>query len=645
MRNIWRIFVEDLKSLKSNVIALVVVVGLIITPVLYAWFNILGFWDPYSATDNLEVAVANADAGYTSSLFPTKVNAGEEIVAGLRANQEFKWVFTEENDAIDGVKSGKYYAALVIPESFSADLLTIFSGEVKHADIVYYTNQKENAVAPKVTDEGANSVSVAINQAFTKTVASVAIGTTSDLMNFVNGDGVANYGRNLDQHLETIIADLNLAADEATAFANLVDSTEAVAGSSSEVLGGLSDFGESVGPLLDQAEGGFKEGAQAFDTASGELDALLGQLGTLEQTVEKALGGLGGEESNKTQEIKQKLTAAKEALNQLVQHYREKLAIETDQLEGTLTNAKTTILTINNQLEDTARRMSETTGTLAGDLREIGGSLESTANTLTGAAMRLTGVRERLQAALDSRDLAKVREIIGSNPEGMAEFISAPTVLDKIPVYGVANNGSAFSPFYTSLAIWVGSVFLVALMETEVGKKRLAELEYAKPHELYLGRFLTFLAFALVQATIVCAGDVCFLGIQCEHVGLFFVTGWVCALVFSCIVYTLTLSFNKVGECLAIILLVLQIAGSGGIFPVVLSAEFFQVLYPFLPFTYSLQAFQGAVAGVYGDQYWSSIGMMLAFLIPMLFIGLVLRKPIIALNSKLTSKIGESKVL
>ena len=158
MKNIWRIFRADLKCLRTNVLAGVVVFGLLLTPALYAWFNILGFWAPYEETGNLEVAVANSDEGYQSTLIPTKLNAGEMIIASLRGDEEFKWVFTDENEAIEGTKSGKYFAALVIPKEFSADLMTIFSGNVKQSEITYYTNQKINAVAPKVTTEGATAL-------------------------------------------------------------------------------------------------------------------------------------------------------------------------------------------------------------------------------------------------------------------------------------------------------------------------------------------------------------------------------------------------------------------------------------------------------------------------------------------------------
>ena len=197
MRNIWRIFMADLKCLKTNVIAGIVVVGLLLTPALYAWFNILGFWSPYTETRNLEVAVANTDEGYQSDLIPMRINAGEQIVSGLRGDDQFKWEFVDENEAVEGVKSGKYFAALVIPESFSADLLTIFSGDVQHAQIEYYINQKENAVAPKVTEKGANQLSGQINAAFTGEVAEVALNLTSDLMNFVDGDGMGNFAENI----------------------------------------------------------------------------------------------------------------------------------------------------------------------------------------------------------------------------------------------------------------------------------------------------------------------------------------------------------------------------------------------------------------------------------------------------------------
>lgn len=665
MKNIWQLFTADLKAIKSNVISLIVVIGLLLTPALYAWFNILGFWDPYSATDNLEVAVTNTDAGYSSDLFPSTINAGEQVISALRADHEFKWVFTDRAAAVDGVESGQYYAAIVIPEQFSADLLSIFSGNIEHADIIYYTNQKENAVAPKVTAVGATNLSVAINQAFTKSVASVALDTTSSLMSFVSGDGVATYGRNLTQNLSQAISDLGQAQTEATAFADLIDATSGVASTASDILHSLGATATSVTPFLDQIEAGVNDGSSALGAARADLEGLLGQIDGLSSQIDQKFAKIEQKleplvDASTSSEIspedaKQKLEELQKLHSELqgkletakttITSYQDQLASKNAALLDSLQGVKNTILSVNANLQDITQRLADVSGSLASNLSVTGGSLRETATTLQGAAARLTDTRDQLAAALSSHDYAKLREIIGSNPEGIADFISSPTVLNTIPVYGMANNGSAFSPFYTSLAIWVGTVFMVALMETEVGKKRLAAIQNPRPYQLYWGRYLTFLTFALIQATIVCLGDVFFLGIQCDNIGLFFLTGWACALVFSSIVYTLTLTFGKVGECLSIILLVMQIAASGGIFPVVLSADFFQALYPFLPFTYSLQAFQGAVAGVYGNQEIVSLLMMLAFIPPMLLIGLGVRPLISKGNDYFSRKLAETKIM
>lgn len=118
---------------------------------MYAWFTTLGFWDPYDNTGNIKVAVASEDAGYTSDLIPTPVNAGEQIIGKLRANDQFAWQFVSAEAAVEGVRSGEYYAALVIPKEFSRDLMTVFSNDITEPKIIYYDNEKENAIAQRVT--------------------------------------------------------------------------------------------------------------------------------------------------------------------------------------------------------------------------------------------------------------------------------------------------------------------------------------------------------------------------------------------------------------------------------------------------------------------------------------------------------------
>ena len=223
MRVIWDIFIGDVRNLFRNVIAAIVVMGLALVPPMYAWFTTLGFWDPYSNTGNIKVAVASEDAGYTSDLIPTPINAGEQIIGKLRANDQFAWQFVSADEAVHGVRSGEYYAALVIPKEFSRDLMTVFSDDITEPKIIYYDNEKENAIAQRVTATGASTLQETIDETFTETVASVALGTTSSLTSFMSGDGILTYAQTLGSRLGEAVGEVGAAADQAQAYADLVE--------------------------------------------------------------------------------------------------------------------------------------------------------------------------------------------------------------------------------------------------------------------------------------------------------------------------------------------------------------------------------------------------------------------------------------
>ncbi len=722
MRNVGRLFLEDLKSLRGNVIAVIVVVGLILIPPLYAWFSLLAFWSPYENTGNLQVAVANVDEGYESALMPTRLNAGEEIISSLRANDQFDWVFTTEDEAVEGVKSAKYYAAIVIPKEFSAHLISVFSGEgagdIEKATIDYYTNQKENAVAPRLTEAGADDLQVEIDRTFTKTVSEVALSTSSNLVSFLNGDGIANYGNALNEQLGEIIDGLLAATSEVQALSSLSQSSEGLARATSAILGNTTSVTSSTGPLLSAAQNGIDEGIQAlnasagltnqvFDEASAALDALEGsinnaldELGEVPSAAESALddasadiGGLisayetirddialidpaspaistinqviaslqslqasitnakddiaqGASEAEAARsEIEGQIAQAKASIDALHDEANSTLQDNSAQLASQLSSVSATVTELSDDLDATSQSMARSSDSLAQNLEGVSASLSGTAAILSQTSSELISARAELQSALASGDLEKVREIIGSNTQTIAQFLSQPTELSRRAVYPMANNGSAMAAFYTSLTLWIGAIFMVALMEADVSRGRRKQLANATPTELYLGRFIMFWLIGFCQATLVILGNVLFLGIQCEHFFLYLLAAWVAALVFDNIVYTLTLSFGKVGEALAIVGLVLQIAGSGGIFPVVMSAPLFQVIYPWLPFSHTMVAFEGCIAGIYGDQYWMSILALLGLLLPSLFLGIVLRRPVIKLNTAVTEKLEETKLL
>ncbi|MEE0706606.1 MAG: YhgE/Pip domain-containing protein [Adlercreutzia sp.] len=720
---IWAIFSSDMRHLLRNVIAAIVVVGLVLVPPLYAWFTTLGFWDPYANTGNINVAVANTDEGYQSDLIPTKINAGEQIVSALRANDQFHWEFVSEDEAIEGVKSGAYYAAIVIPPSFSADLMTVFSGDIKHSEIVYYDNEKENAIAQRVTSTGATDLEETIDQTFTETVANVALGTTSDLTTFMSGDGLMSYMQQLLERMGTAIDELKGAASQVKAYEGLLSSTTSLVEATSSVLKDAGTAPSAVTPLVSEAQKGLSsankgltEGAsaadQALSSASSSLESVqaaadqafatmkddpaaaqktldacqtdvaalkkayqdlsdklatlipdsdataaaaqaTAQLGALEDTLKAASSALGSDEKRLQQtqsETNQALDQARQALDASQSTYRDQLQEKLTALGSSLTSVGDDAQRLTDSLQSTAESLGDTTTSLGTSLDAAETSLKKTAAALEQAAKELAEGRDDLQHAVNTGDIDEVRRIIGNNPEAVAQFLAAPTQLVKHPVYAMANNGSAMSPFYTSLCLWIGAIFMVALMSVQVSPQRQAALTRKVGHaptqaQLYLGRYGVFAVLGLLQAIIVCLGNVFFLGVECQHFWLYLLACCLASVVFTNLVYTLTVSFGNIGKALAIIGLVLQLGGAGGLMPVQMSADWFQVIYPWLPFAHSMEAFQGAMAGIYGNHFAVSMGLLAAFLVPSLILGLVLRRPVIRLNNWFLKKLDETKIV
>ncbi|MGO1638920.1 MAG: YhgE/Pip domain-containing protein, partial [Ancrocorticia populi] len=204
MRNILGLIVGDVRRASQSVMAWTVVFGLVIIPSLFAWFNVLASWDPFGSTGNLKVAVANSDAGYQSDVVPIPINVGDQVLSELRANDDLDWIITSEEDALDGTRSGEYYAAIVLPESFSEDMLTFYAEGAERTHIDYYTNDKKNSVAPIITGQGADAVSAQINEVFTKTLGDVALGLVSSLSDFLSDGDTEAVLTNLESRLGDI---------------------------------------------------------------------------------------------------------------------------------------------------------------------------------------------------------------------------------------------------------------------------------------------------------------------------------------------------------------------------------------------------------------------------------------------------------
>lgn len=729
----------DAHNVFKNVISLVVCVGMIVIPSFYAWFNIWGSWDPYKNTANLKVAVVNLDEGYTSDLIPVDVNLGERTESELKASKSIGYTIVDsEDEAVEGVKSGTYYAAVVIPADFSERMLTYFANSTDKPEVYFYQNEKANAIAAIVTDKASAAVQKDINQSFASSLTSAAAGVLDQVGNYLNSDDVRTLATQLDSALAQTQKRLSDTSGNLRSYA-------AIAGSASQLLDQLDSDGsgtlssaldasgmlrsstEGVQSLSDALDGAtssindsFANSAsdfdnvknaldEAFDAAAGHTDQLVDALtqakGTVDSRVAKlqdlydSMNGtdaitkeyrdqfeIGSSEYSYTVEIeglnakvKQALDDAKQLDDGLakaisdIQNTQSSASDARTTLDGLVDQAKTSIANIssdyeqglrsslsdmNSSLQDAASKadamktqldnvsssLKDTAATASKSMGDVQGSLLDAADQLDGAAAKLGDIHTQIQDALDSGDLDQLRTILSANAEDLASFISAPVSMDRTAVFAVANNGSGMAPFYSTLAIWIGGVVLCALVKTAPSDQFLKKI-HARPTDSYIGRIIFFLVIGFFQSTLVIAGDLWFLGIQCQHPMLFFLTGWLESFIFINIIYALTASFGDVGKAIAVVLMVIQVAGSGGTFPKEMLPGVFQKLYPFLPFVHGEDAIRACIAGIYQNDYWFCMLRLACFIIPALLLGLILRRPVIHLNHWLEEKLESTKLM
>lgn len=188
MKNIFAICRNDLRRISSNVVAIVLILGLAVVPCLYAWFNIFSNWDPYGpdATSRIKVAVASEDSG--ASVLGLKINIGSQVISALEANDTIGWQFVDtKQEALDLVYSGDCYAALVVPDDFTANVTSFLSGDITNPDIIFYQNDKKNAIAPKITGKAKTAVQEQVNATFVQTISD----DIASLISVANANGIS----------------------------------------------------------------------------------------------------------------------------------------------------------------------------------------------------------------------------------------------------------------------------------------------------------------------------------------------------------------------------------------------------------------------------------------------------------------------
>lgn len=388
--------------------------------------------------------------------------------------------------------------------------------------------------------------------------------------------------------------------------------------------------------------------AAGYQQVRAQLDAAVAQSNALHDSLTTTADRIESGTSNaqqSRQQTQEAIAAARQAVDNARTAYRNNLQPQLETLRGSVNAVVRDIDTVRAEIADVRGTLSSTSGAPGSSLQRARDGADRLADSLYNQAQRFSDVQRQIEDVREGGDLNQLAEIIGSDPELLASRISAPVAVDRKPVFQVASFGVGMTPFYLALALWVGALLTCVLMRSNAEHKYLTDDGDFTRNQIYLGRLATFALIAISQASLTVGGLIFFVQIQPEHPLLLWLAASIASLVFMLVVHSLVIALDSAGKALAVLLLIIQVSGSGGAYPLPLLPGWFQSVSPWLPATYAIDAFRSAIAGVYQGDIFRDLGMLLLFAIPALIVGLWLRRAMDNYHKRLQSGISQTRVM
>ena len=376
--------------------------------------------------------------------------------------------------------------------------------------------------------------------------------------------------------------------------------------------------------------------------ALGILDTAVARSQSLQDSLASSADDIaaGNAESRETrQESQNAVDLARTAVNEAATAYEQDLEPQLEGLGASLDTLRDNVAAVGGDLDRAGTLLEESPGSLRETLVGARDATASLAVSLDEHAQSFDELSQELAAAGDSGDFSRVAELIGNDPEALATHLTSPVAVERQEIFPVASFGSGMTPLYLTLSLWVGALLASVLLQTGVSGDR-----YSRTAQ-YFGRFGIFSLLGFLQSTLAALSLIVFVQIEPAHPFLLLVTSWVVSQVFMLILYSLIRTFGSIGKALAVFLLVVQVSGSGGSYPLQLLPQWFQNISPWLPATYSTEAMRSAIAGVYQGDLFRDLGILLIYVIPSLLIGLLLGPRLENYNRKTEEAIESTKVM
>lgn len=439
-------------------------------------------------------------------------------------------------------------------------------------------------------------------------------------------------------------------------FSSLIEGGVSISGVSSHADAAVGQITGSVGSAMGAVDGTVASVQSLVSTNRQLVDDLktirdslpAAHQGSLNTLIDELDASVSQEEAllARLQTASSDIHASNDSLSNLSSTMNTTVNINIDAIHQTVQTLSTTsIPEFNGSIDsfgDATYTLNATLSATKPALQQIKGTLNQldhvlsqaqdatlrTEDSLSTTAKTLDTLSSDMNVIKNSQLMGQLKEVVNLNPKDIASFMSSPVKIEDDIVYPVANYGSSVTPFYTNLALWVGGIVLIAIYKLEVDHENIGSFA---PWQGYFGRWLLMMLLAILQATICCIGDL-LLKIQCVSPAAFILAGIVEAIVYVTLIYSLSIAFKHIGKALCVLLVILQIPGAAGLYPIEMMPGFFQAIHPWLPFTYGIAAMREAIGGFYGNFYLENLVKVSLFIVPAFVVGVVLRRHLLNIN-------------
>lgn len=633
----------------------IVIIAIIIIPLLYSGLYLKAFWDPYGNLEDIPIAIVNKDKGNENE------NLGNKITDKLIENATMKFTILNEEEAQNGLVNKEYYATITIPEDFTEKLNSADSENKQTATITYSPNQKSSYLASQIINKVVEKVEKEVTQEVNEKVVNKLTDQLEEVPNKMQDissaiteiqDGTTT----LNNGIKELQDGTNNLSTNYTEFNNGVGSayegSQTLTNGINELNNGLNEISSGSSTLtekldgLDELTGAINKLSTGSDKLNTGVQNYVGGVTTLNENITKLLDGIiGYAETNQNilqdENIKQIYGTAK-AIKQ--SGNIEKINSSGNELIGSTKTLNSGIKTLNSKISglselkggiiklnsaiQEARTGSQKLVDGSQDLqnglkqlKENSGRVAEGINSLDQGAIKLADGGNELSKGLNTFKTEVEDGITEAQNEltkldGLSEFVKQPVEINEVDYGEVSSYGVAFAPYFMSISLWVGSLMSFVVFYYDYDKRFKILGKGAKNKYL---RNLCYIGIAIAQAIVLAFALKLILGFSVTNIWLYYGTCILVSLVFVSMIQLLITQLGDVGKFLAIVLLVLQLAASGGTFPIETAPSFFQDINPYMPMTYTIGLFREAIisrdAGLIAPNVWALFGIFACFLI------------------------------